>query len=231
MKIKSLLVAGLCVVAMNAMAENHITGSETKITFDTEVIKNATVGEKTGWFPMTLTIADEMSNGLTNAEFQLQLPEGVTFTNVKETDETIAYNPDEDDDLQAFSWTGGMIDGNIYRCAGVNLKKTPIMKTEFKLCQCRALVASELQPGAKAVMKMIKLVDYDNNDYTSAEYEIVIVPENPDVAVANINAGKAVAGVKYYNVAGQAADSAFEGVNIVVTTYADGTQNVVKVVK
>ena len=53
----------------------------------------------------------------------------------------------------------------------------------------------------------------------------------PEVAVENINAGKAVAGVKYYNVAGQATDSAFEGVNIVVTTYADGTQNVVKVVK
>ncbi len=43
--------------------------------------------------------------------------------------------------------------------------------------------------------------------------------------------GKAVAGVRYYNVAGMASDKAFDGVNIVVTTYTDGTQRVAKVVK
>lgn len=42
---------------------------------------------------------------------------------------------------------------------------------------------------------------------------------------------KAVAGVRYYNVAGMASDKAFDGVNIVVTTYTDGTQRVSKVVK
>lgn len=40
-----------------------------------------------------------------------------------------------------------------------------------------------------------------------------------------------VTGVRYYNVAGMVSDRPFEGVNIVVTTYADGTQNVSKVIK
>ena len=60
--------------------------------------------------------------------------------------------------------------------------------------------------------------------------DIHLVIDNK-TAVEEINANKAVAGVKYYNVAGQAADKAFDGVNVVVTTYVDGTQSVVKVVK
>lgn len=42
---------------------------------------------------------------------------------------------------------------------------------------------------------------------------------------------KSVAGLRYYNVAGMASDTAFNGVNIVVTNYTDGTQHVTKVVK
>ena len=50
-------------------------------------------------------------------------------------------------------------------------------------------------------------------------------------AVETIDAAKAVSSVKYYNAAGMASDNAFEGVNIVVTKYNDGSQQVTKVVK
>ena len=40
-----------------------------------------------------------------------------------------------------------------------------------------------------------------------------------------------VAGIKYYNLAGMASDRPFDGVNIVVTTYTDGTQSTSKVMK
>ena len=46
-----------------------------------------------------------------------------------------------------------------------------------------------------------------------------------------LTAGKAVKSIRYYNVAGQQANSAFHGVNIVVVDYQDGTQAVAKVVK
>lgn len=49
--------------------------------------------------------------------------------------------------------------------------------------------------------------------------------------VNDLGADKAVASVKYYNAAGVAADAAFDGVNIVVTKYVDGSQKVVKIVK
>jgi hypothetical protein len=53
----------------------------------------------------------------------------------------------------------------------------------------------------------------------------------PDpTAVNELNGQKAVAGVRYFNMAGQEMQQA-EGLTIVVTTYTDGTSSAVKVVK
>ena len=57
------------------------------------------------------------------------------------------------------------------------------------------------------------------------------LPEDPSTAVSDVNAAKTVASVKYMNAAGMVSDTAFQGVNIVVTKYADGTQSTAKVVK
>jgi len=62
-------------------------------------------------------------------------------------------------------------------------------------------------------------------------YPVSFEPSDNLTAVESVNAGKAVKSVRYCNVAGQQAANAFEGVNIVVTTYSDGTQSVSKVVK
>ena len=45
-----------------------------------------------------------------------------------------------------------------------------------------------------------------------------------------MNAGKSVAGVRYFNMAGQEMSEA-NGLTIVVTTFTDGTTSAVKVVK
>ena len=233
MKIKTLLFAGLVFVAMNAIAQDiHVTDSDTKIGFDTELIKNLDAdGEKSAWSWVVIAISDEMNGGATNFEFQLSLPEGLAITNIKDSgDETVAYNPDEDDNIQALSWAGAVNEEiGLYVGVASNMKKTPILKTQFNLCQVRYTKAAEFPAGTKIGVEKIKITDYANNDYTTPRYDVIIVPD--EVAVENINAGKAVAGVKYYNVAGQAADKAFDGVNVVVTTYVDGTQSVVKVVK
>ncbi len=50
-------------------------------------------------------------------------------------------------------------------------------------------------------------------------------------AVEEVNASKAVASVVYYNLAGQQSAQAVDGVNIVVTTYTDGTRTTAKVIK
>ena len=49
--------------------------------------------------------------------------------------------------------------------------------------------------------------------------------------VNDLNADKAVAGVKYYNLLGVESAEPFQGVNVVVTTYADGSKQATKVVR
>lgn len=66
-----------------------------------------------------------------------------------------------------------------------------------------------------------------SNDY-------IVYPLNlSDDVVTGINnvTDKAVAGVKYYNLAGMESDRPFEGVNIIVTTYTDGSRSSAKVLK
>ena len=58
-------------------------------------------------------------------------------------------------------------------------------------------------------------------------YEFVVLPYT---GIDEMNAGKAVAGVRYFNVAGQEMTEA-NGLTIVVTTYTDGTTSTMKVVK
>lgn len=61
---------------------------------------------------------------------------------------------------------------------------------------------------------------------------LVSAPSNQtSTEVSDVEAVKTVAGVKYVNLAGQTSNEAFSGVNIVVTTYTDGTTSAVKVIK
>ena len=52
-----------------------------------------------------------------------------------------------------------------------------------------------------------------------------------ETSVSDVKTNKTIAGVQYINAAGQVSNVPFDGVNIVVTKYQDGTQSVVKVVK
>ena len=58
----------------------------------------------------------------------------------------------------------------------------------------------------------------------------VYCAQGPQTDVEEINASKAVAGVRYFNMAGQEMQEA-NGMTIVVTTYTDGTTSAAKVVK
>ena len=75
------------------------------------------------------------------------------------------------------------------------------------------------------------------NDLSSPNYYITKVShtivKDPSIStgVEDVDAEKTVAGVTYYNLLGVSSDSPFEGVNVVVTTYTDGTKSSKKIVK
>ena len=59
---------------------------------------------------------------------------------------------------------------------------------------------------------------------------VVSKNETPGTAIIDIN-GKTISSVKYVNLAGVESDKPFDGVNIVVTTFTDGTKAATKVIK
>ena len=69
-----------------------------------------------------------------------------------------------------------------------------------------------------------------NDDLEVVGYSAYIAKGGPVVNVDELVNGKTVAGVRYYNMAGQEMQEA-NGMTIVVTTYTDGTTNAVKVIK
>ena len=54
---------------------------------------------------------------------------------------------------------------------------------------------------------------------------------NPATAVSGIDAGREIQSVHYVNAIGQTSDRPFDGVNIVVTRYTDGTVTTAKIMK
>ena len=60
------------------------------------------------------------------------------------------------------------------------------------------------------------------------DIEVVFTSTGVTTGVEDANVAKAVAGVKYYNLAGVESTEPFTGVNIVKTTYTDGSQSVAK---
>lgn len=71
------------------------------------------------------------------------------------------------------------------------------------------------------------------NFYIAKVTHNIVLNNDPDHAtgVEDVNAEKTVAGVVYYNLLGAASDRPFEGVNVVVTTYTDGTKSSKKILK
>lgn len=68
--------------------------------------------------------------------------------------------------------------------------------------------------------------------YYVVEKQVTIPLKDIDIVTGIDNVtGKAVAGVKYYNVAGVESDRPFQGVNIEVTRYTDGSKSTRKILK
>ncbi|MBP3739086.1 MAG: hypothetical protein J6I72_08590 [Muribaculaceae bacterium] len=71
--------------------------------------------------------------------------------------------------------------------------------------------------------------------FTASQYTefdgFTVYYDDTATSVKDVNASKTITGVTYVNMAGQTSKTPFQGVNVVVTTMADGTTSVAKVIK
>ncbi|MBO4870884.1 MAG: choice-of-anchor D domain-containing protein [Muribaculaceae bacterium] len=88
--------------------------------------------------------------------------------------------------------------------------------------------------GSKAPsVTRAKVGDSDGKYYYIAEktYNVTIHSESVFTAIYDLSTTREVVDVTYYNIAGNASKQAFNGVNLVVTRYNDGTTTTKKVIK
>ena len=71
----------------------------------------------------------------------------------------------------------------------------------------------------------------NSNYYITKVSHTIVQDPKLSTGVEDVDAEKTVAGVTYYNLLGVSSDCPFEGVNVVVTTYTDGTKSSKKILK
>lgn len=82
--------------------------------------------------------------------------------------------------------------------------------------------------------RVASVKEEENRLYYISEMEFeFLLDDTPDVIVTGVEdmGAKQVSSVKYYNVAGVESNEAFDGMNIVVTRYTDGTTSTSKVIR
>ena len=120
-------------------------------------------------------------------------------------------------------------DDNVYTLMGVSQENKQFAGNEGKILAVTVTATEDFEATAAEVeFANIMLVTKKNSIVLAGN---TISKLNENTAVEELNGEKQVAKVTYINVAGQQSDKAFDGMNIVVTTYIDGTTSTMKVIK
>jgi hypothetical protein len=110
------------------------------------------------------------------------------------------------------------------------------------LCYSPAIEVIEGHEGilltfdVKATDDIEGIITVDGIELVTADCQTVLmngftIGVNPTTSVNELNGVKTVAGVDYFNLAGQQIDRPGSGMTLVVTTYTDGTRSTTKVIK
>ncbi len=222
--------AGEWIVLNNVTSPAAITGLKPATTYEAQV--QGVVNRDTEWTNSVFFTTEEAEffvaggfNGWDwNNGLAIDPTEGATFDVVNDPadpesmefkivtfgddGEPVWFGGLDENDVNYFEINEGLLNREIdLYDDGANFRLTAEGNYTVKLVE---------EEGSKALVEGLKLV--------------VIKNDTPSVSVTDIN-GKTVAGVKYVNLAGIESDKPFEGVNIVVTTFTDGTKAATKVIK
>lgn len=113
--------------------------------------------------------------------------------------------------------------GSFTICMDENINQDIVLEEGFMYSDFKAIIrTAQAQDVSGLKAENINYVVYPKN----------LTDDNQlPTGISSIIGGKAVANVKYYNVAGVESDDPFQGVNIEVTTYDDGSRTSRKILK
>lgn len=171
----------------------------------------------------TRTIDVEMTNtehDYIAMQLELVLPQGVNLTAVEGIDRGGKHSF-YDIEHEAMD--------NVYTLMGVSMDMLQFNGSEGKVFRL-TVTADEDFDGQNAQVELanVRLVTPDHEIYLAGN---ALVALNDATGLEQVNADREIAAVRYINVAGQESEAPFDGINIVVTTYTDGSTTTTKVVK
>ena len=134
----------------------------------------------------------------------------------------VVADPSVSNKIASINYTVGVVPNDGFTFLGWEDADGNILSTE-QIANVTLKSTSELGTSTSAPT---------NPKLAAGEYDILLTAkfEDPFTGINGIEA-RPVASVKYVNLMGQTSNEPFEGVNIVVTNYVDGTQTTTKVIK
>ena len=171
----------------------------------------------------TRTINVMMNNeeyDYTALQCEIVLPQGVLLNDVDAVERGRAHN---------CYLRKNVNDENVYSLMGVSGESSLFAGNEGRILSLSVTASEDFDASAAQVELTNIMLVTDKNSIYLAENTILKLNEN--TAVEQLNSDKEVAKTTYINASGQQSDKAFDGLNIVVTTYTDGTTSTTKVMK
>ena len=171
-------------------------------------------------------------------QFRIKAPEGLSFVDVAKNRPAVAITDEYDPDWMAFTRkvlttdnadTPTMDDTGALSvvAGGIQGDELPIGEVT-DIVKCKIEASDTFDPSAGGKLQMYNMKISDDKGSTSFRLDDLFVATD---VIETLAGDKAVKSVKYVNMLGVESNEPFDGVNVVVTTYQDGTKASQKVVK
>lgn len=153
-------------------------------------------------------------------QLMVVVPDGVTLTSAEGVDRGSHHS---------FSLRRHDTEKNVYILMGVSMDMATFAGQDGNIMRLTLTAADDFTArNAEIVLTGVVLVTPASEALLSSD---AMARVDSTTGIGQVTADKQVAAVRYINVAGMESETPFDGVNIVVTTYTDGTTSTVKVIK
>ena len=197
--------------------QNELEGLFTK-TNDEVTVESTTISAG-----MTRTIEVSLNNKENNysaMQFELKLPRGIELTAVEGVDRGEKHN---------LYMTEHEVENNVYTLISASMGNQQYAGKDGKVLRL-TLTATEDFDATNAEVAVTNVLLVGEKSHVFHAHD-AMSRLNESTAIEKVTADRQIAKVTYFNVAGLQSDEPFDGMNIVVTTFTDGTSSTVKVIK
>ncbi len=169
----------------------------------------------------TIEVAlDNSENDYLALQCSLVLPQGVKLLKVEGIERGMNHQ---------FSHALQTGEENVYTLIGTSTDLSKFAGNEGNVMRLTICADDDFNAeGAEVVLSDVMFVNLEHGLCLSSN---VVSTVNTYTGVDQISSDKEIANIRYINVAGQESETPFDGLNIVITTYVDGTTTTAKVLR